>query len=254
MGAEGKYRRLGVFMNVPETIDRVLGGRVAVVQRRDGFRFSLDSLLLARFVELQGRERVVDLGAGNGVIALCLAMLNDEAVVVGVELQEAMVERAVRGIALNGLAERVHIVKGDVREMGKTLKPGSFDAVACNPPYRPLLSGRGNPERERLQARHEVEGGLADFLRSGAALLRHRGRMCLVYPSERAVELFSAMRQHDLEPRRVRFVHSFADAPANLVLVEGVRGAGTSLTALPPLVIYRRENEYTDEMTGWLDG
>lgn len=241
-------------MNVRETIDRVFGGRVAVVQRRDGFRFSLDSLLLARFVEVRGRERIVDLGAGNGVIALSLATLNDKAVVVGVELQEAMVERAARGIALNGLAGRVHMMAGDVREMDKTLKSGTFDVAVCNPPYRPLLSGRGNPERERLQARHEVEGGLVDFLRSGAALLRHRGRMCLVYPSERVVELFSAMRQQNLEPRRVRFVHSFADVPANLVLVEGTKGAGASLTALPPLFIYRCENEYTEEMAGWLKG
>ena len=163
-------------------------------------------------------------------------------------------ERAARGIALNGLADQVHMMAGDVREMDKTLKSGSFDVAVCNPPYRPLLSGRGNPERERLQARHEVEGGLVDFLRSGAALLRHRGRMCLVYPSERVVELFSAMRQHNLEPRRVRFVQSFADVPAYLVLVEGTKGAGASLTALPPLFIYRCENEYTEEMAGWLKG
>ena len=132
------------------------------------------------------------------------------------------------------------------------LAAGGFDAAACNPPYRPPRSGRVNPDRERLLARHEVEGGLADFVRAGAYLLRHRGRMCLVYPSERAVELFSVMRQHGLEPRRARFVHSFAGAAATLILAEGVKGARTSLTVLPPLVIYRREDEYTDEMAGLL--
>ena len=76
--------------------------------------------------------------------------------------------------------------------------------------------------------------------------------MCLVYPAERAVELFSVMRRHRLEPRRVRFVHSFTNAPATLVLAEGVKGARTGLTVPPPLVIYHGEDEYTDEMAGLL--
>ena len=237
-----------------ETIDRVFAGRVAVIQRRGGFRFALDSLLLARFVEIRGRERIVDLGTGNGVIALSLAVLNRGVEAAGVELQQAMVERAERGAALNGVEERVRMTRGDVRSVEESLPVRSFEVAVCNPPYRPPRSGRVNPDRERLLARHEVEGGLADFVRAGAYLLRHRGRMCLVYPSERAVELFAVMRQHRLEPRRIRFVHSFADAAATLVLAEGVKGARTSLKVLPPLVIYRREDEYTDETAGLLGG
>ena len=162
-----------------ETIDRVFGGRVTVVQRRDGFRFSLDSLLLARFVELRGGERVVDLGAGNGVVALSLAALNDAVEVVGVELQEAMVARALRGAALNGLEERVRVVACDVRCVERRLASGSFDAAVCNPPYRQRRSGRVSPDPERLLARHEVEGGLADFVRAGAgsaSSIRRKGR------------------------------------------------------------------------------
>ena len=239
-------------MKQGETIDRVFDGRVAVVQRRGGFRFALDSLLLARFVELRGRERIVDLGTGNGVVALSLAVLNPGVDVAGVELQDGMTERAKRGAALNGLEERVRMVRGDVRDVKELFAAGSFDVAVCNPPYRPPRSGRVNPDRERLVARHEVEGALADFVRAGARLLRHRGRMCLVYPSERAVELFSVMRRHGLEPRRARFVHSFAGDPATLVLAEGVKGARPSLTVLSPLVVYRREDEYTDEMAGLL--
>ncbi len=235
-----------------ETVDRVFDGRVAVVQRRGGYRFSLDSLLLACFVAVQGNLRIVDLGAGNGVVGLSLAVLHDGVEVVGVELQETMVERARRGVKLNGLGQRVQMVPADVRALDKELASRRFDVAVCNPPYRPPRSGRVNPDTERLLARHEAEGGLADFVRAGASLLRHRGRMCLVYPAERAVELFSLLRRHGLEPRRARFVHSFADAPATLVLVEGVKGARTGLKVAPPLVVYRGENEYTDEMTGLL--
>ena len=132
-------------MTTRETIDRVFDGRVAVIQRRGGFRFSLDSLLLARFVELRGRERIVDLGTGNGVIALSLAALNGGVEVVGLELQEAMIDRAVRGAALNGLGERVRMVRGDVRDVEKDFPAGSFEVAVCNPPYRPRRSGRVNP-------------------------------------------------------------------------------------------------------------
>ena len=231
-----------------ETVDRVFDGRVAVVQRRDGYRFSLDSLLLARFVAVRGNERIVDLGAGNGVVGLSLAVLHAGVEVVGVELQEAMVDRARRGVDLNGLGQRARMVAGDVRAPDKELASRRFDVAVCNPPYRPHGSGRVNPDAERLLARHEVEGGLPDFVRAGATLLRHRGRMCLVYPAERVVELFAVMRGHGLEPRRARFVHSFGDAPATLVLAEGVKGARTGLTVAPPLVIYRGEDQYTDEM------
>lgn len=241
-------------MSTRETIDGAFDGRVAVIQRRDGFRFALDSLLLTRFVEVQRRERIVDLGTGNGVVALSLAVLNGGVEVVGVELQEAMVDRAERGLTLNGLEDRVRMVQGDVRDVEKEFPAGSFDAAVCNPPYRPPRSGRVNPDRERLLARHEVEGGLADFVRAGAYLMRHRGHMSLVYPSERAVELFAVMRQLNLEPRRARFVYSFPNAPATLVLAEGVKGARTSLVVLPPLVIYQREDEYTEEMAGLLAG
>lgn len=235
-----------------ETVDRVFDGRVAVVQRRDGYRFSLDSLLLARFVEVEGSARIADLGAGNGVVTLSLAVLHHGVEAVGVELQEAMADRARRGVDLNGVGERVRMVTGDVRALDRELARKRFDVVVCNPPYRPPRSGRVNPDAERLLARHEVAGGLADFVGAGASLLQHRGRMCLVYPAERAVELFSVMRRHGLEPRRVRFVHSFAAARATLVLAEGVKGARTGLSVAPPLVIYRGEDEYTDEMAGLL--
>ncbi len=240
-------------MNPRETIDRVFAGRVAVIQPSAGFRFALDSLLLARFPDLRGGERVVDLGAGNGVVALSLAVLNGGVEVLGVELQEAMVERAERGSVLNRVESRMRTVRGDVREVPGKFPAAGFDVAVCNPPYRAPGSGRVNPDPERLRARHEVEGKLADFVRAGAHLLRHRGRMCLVYPSERTVDLWSAMRRHHLEPRRARFVHSFAGAASSLVLVEGVKGARTGLTVQPPLVIYQGEDQYTEEMAGLLE-
>lgn len=159
-----------------------------------------------------------------------------------------MVDRASRGVTLNRLKDRVEIVQGDVCSVVQNFAPQSFDIVVSNPPYRRLKSGRVNPNPERNIARHEVKASLRDFLSGGSYLLRRGGKMTLVYPAARAIDLFTGMRETDLEPRRLRFVHSFAGARAAFVLVEGVKGARPELEIMRPLVIYAKRQQYTDEI------
>jgi len=147
-----------------ETLDTLFQGRLKVVQRKGGYRFSIDTLLLAHFVKVQGREKIVDLGAGNGVIPLMLAFLYPAVRVVGLEIQEEMVQRALRSVSLNRLRERVEILLGDVCSVKEVLPPQSFDIAICNPPYRGSASGRINPDPEKRIARHEIKGQLMDFL------------------------------------------------------------------------------------------
>lgn len=237
-----------------ETVDTLFKGRLSIVQRRDGYRFSLDAPLLAHFIGIRGRERIVDLGAGNGVIAMLLALLHPNCRVVGVELQDAMVERARRSVEINRLQERVDIVHGDVCSITGLLPANSFDAVVCNPPYRGPRSGRMNPDSEKRLARHEINGSLKDFLRAGAYLLRPGGRMALVYPAARAVDLLHRMRLERIEPKRIRWVHSFAHAEATLVLVEGTKGGSCELQVIRPLVVYALDHQYTAEVKSILGG
>lgn len=237
-----------------ETLDTLLKGRLSIVQGRDGYRFSLDAPLLAHFVGLRGRERIVDLGTGNGVIAMLLAALHPNCRIVGLEVQEAMVERARRSVAINRLQERVNILHGDVCSITGLLPPKSFDAVACNPPYRGPKTGRMNPDVEKRLARHEIKGSLADFLRAGAYVLRPKGRMTLVYPAVRAVDLLHHMRLERMEPKRLRWVHSFRDSEATLVLVEGTKGGRCELEVMRPLVVYTPDRQYTAEVKAMLGG
>jgi len=237
-----------------ETIDRIFGGRVSLIQSRRGYRFSLDTLLLIAFVLPETGQRIIDLGCGCGVVPLALATFCPRVKCVGLELQESLLDRARSALGLNHLESCVSFVGGNVREVPTAFEAGSFDVVTCNPPYRRLRSGRPNPERERYVARHEIEASLADFVDAGAHLLGYRGRMCLVYPAGRAVELWSAMSRSRIEPNRARFVQSFADTNATLVLVEGVKEGRSDLTVLPPLVIYEAEDKYTEETQAILDG
>ncbi len=237
-----------------ETLDALFNGRLTLYQSRAGYRFSLDALLLADFATIRPGERVVDLGTGNGVVPLALADRHKTIRVTGVELQKSLLERARRNVLANRLQARVEIIAGDVRRCKEIAAPASFDAALCNPPYRKAGSGRLNPDAERQLARHELSGGLKDFLGAGSFLLRARGRMALVYPALRSVDLLAGMRAAGLEPKRLRLVHSFAAAPASLALVEGVKGGRGGIEVMAPLTIYRRGKEYSDEVAALIAG
>ncbi|MGE5215831.1 MAG: tRNA1(Val) (adenine(37)-N6)-methyltransferase [Chloroflexota bacterium] len=237
-----------------ETLDALFDGRLTLLQSRSGYRFSLDALLLAYFVTVKRGDQIVDLGTGNGVLALILAFLHPLASLTGVELQSAMADRARRNVELNGLDERIKILHADVRRIADRMNAASFDAAVCNPPYRKPSSGRISANVERQAARHETQGELHDFLRAAAHLLRHKGRMALCYPAVRLSDLITVMRQVRIEPKRLRMVHSFRHAKASLTLVEGIKGGRAGLAVASPLIIYRQNDVYDDEVAAMIAG
>lgn len=237
-----------------ETLDTLFGGRVALYQSRAGYRFSLDALLLAYFVGIKPKDTIIDLGTGSGVIPLILVELHPDATVTGVEIQPSMVERARRNVKLNGRDPQIRIVVGDVRAPRHMGAAQSFDVAVCNPPYRKPASGRLSAGDEKRIARHEVQGQLVDFLHAGSFLLKAKGRLAMVYPAVRCIDLLAAMRRAGIEPKRLRMVHSFSGAEASLILAEGVKGGRSGAQVLPPLVIYRSGKEYTDEVAAMIAG
>lgn len=237
-----------------ETLDALFNGRLKMFQSRAGYRFSLDALLLARFAAPRGKEQVIDLGAGNGVVSLILASLHPQVAITAVEIQAALAERAERNVKLNHLEKQIQIRRGDVRLVESLGAQASADVAVCNPPYRRRDSGRTSPNDEKKIARHEIHGGLNDFLKAGAFLLRPKGRLALVYLASRAVDLLVSMRALKIEPKRLRMVHSFSHGDASLVLVEGVKGGHGAVQIEPPLIIYRYGKEYSHEAAAIING
>jgi tRNA1Val (adenine37-N6)-methyltransferase len=234
-----------------ETLDSLQGFDLQLPQARDGYRFSLDPLLLCAFAEIGRHARVVDLGTGNGIIPQLLARAGKGRTWTGLELQSAMVERARRSVCLNGLEASIRIEQGDVRALPVDWAGQSFDVVVTNPPYRPPTRGRVSPGIERGLARFELAGGMADFLRAAAFLLRSGGRFYIVYLAERLAELLDEMRRCRLEPKRLRLVHSRFTEPAKLALVEGRKTARPGMAVEAPLVVYRKGagREYNEEVS-----
>jgi tRNA1Val (adenine37-N6)-methyltransferase len=247
-------RRLDTSMEAPDTLDTLFGGRIRVRQSRRGYRFSLDALLLASFARVGADERIVDLGTGAGVIPLALAYLYPGVSVTGVEIQSSLAARARHSVRLNGLDRRVSIVRADVRALDRVFARGAFGVVLCNPPYRTPVSGRMSPNMERQIARHEIMGTIEDFVAAGVHLLAAKGRMGVVYPALRCVDLLGTLRAAGLEPKRLRMVHSSTAADASLTLVEAVKGGRRGVTVMAPLVVYGPDGRYTTELAAMLGG
>jgi tRNA1Val (adenine37-N6)-methyltransferase len=222
-------------------------GGLHIRQPRKGYRFSLDAILLADFLRVKTGERVLDIGTGSGIIPLLASELTTAKDIVGLELQDRLFALACDNIRLNHLEQRVTIIQGDLCQVQTLFQAGEFDVVCSNPPYRKEGSGRVNPNDEAAIARHEIACQLPDLVAACKYAVKPGGKVYLVHLAERMGELISCMRQYNLEPKRLRFVHSFHTADASLALVEAQRDALAGLKILPPFVVYTKEKEYTDE-------
>ncbi|OQY25414.1 MAG: hypothetical protein B6I37_01285 [Desulfobacteraceae bacterium 4572_35.2] len=236
-----------VELKEDESVDTLKGGALRLIQHQQGYRFSVDPVMLANFVSIAEGDRVVDLGCGGGIIAMLIARWTTAKEIIGIEIQPAQVERAQRNVVLNDLSERVVICQGDLRELTEH-SHGLFDRVVSNPPFRAPESGQCSFGNERAYSRHELAGGLNDFLTIGSALLRQGGTLSMIHLSERLVDIVAGMRQADIEPKRVRLIHSRSDSAARLVLIEGRKRGRPGLEIEPPLYVYNGM-EYTDEVT-----
>jgi len=231
-----------------ETVDDLIGGRLKIFQKERGYRFSVDALLLAHFIRIRRRARVVDLGTGSGIISIMLAYRFPSVHCVGIEFQEALADMATRSVVLNHLEERIDIIHGDVKHIRDICTPQTFDTVVFNPPYRKLNAGRINPEREKAAARHELNGSLADFMKAAHYLAKDSGTVFVIYPATRGTELLVRMRSNAIEPKRLTMVHSNRSSRAEFMLAEGVKRGGEELAITAPLFIYEENGIYSRDM------
>jgi len=228
-----------------ETLDSVFRGEVRLIQRRQGYRFSVDALLLAAFAG-KPKGGVVDLGTGCGVISLLLARRGIRSII-AVELQAGLFELASRNVQLNNFADNVHVLNADLRQLRGVLPAGAFDLVLSNPPYIAKGTGNVNPVAEKALARHELACSLPEVASAAKYLLRDGGAFKLIFPSSRLAELLATLTRTGLAAKRMRLIHPFPDRPAKLVLLEAIKGAGDVLEALPPLVLFDASGDYSAE-------
>lgn len=219
-----------------------------IIQHPEKFCFGMDAVLLSSFAGCQPDSKVVDFGTGTGVIPILLTAKTKASHIDALEIQEESADMAQRSVQLNGLTDKIKIIQGDIKEASYLFGKASYDYVITNPPYMNNDHGLKNPELPKAIARHEILCSLEDVIREGACVLKPGGHFIMVHRPFRLIEIITCLTRYKLEPKRMRFVHPFADKEPNMVLIDAVRGGNSMVKIESPLVIYATQGQYTQEI------
>ena len=231
-----------------ERLDELHRNGWQIIQNSHKFCFGMDAVLLSGFARVKTGERVLDLGTGTGIIPILLRGKTEGRDFTGLEIQEESADMARRSVAYNHLEESVSIVTGDIKEAAALFGAASFDAVTCNPPYMTGNHGLVNPKQSKAIARHEILCTLEDVVGQTAKVLRPGGRFYLVHRPFRLAVILTLLVRYKLEPKRMRLVYPFVDKEPNMVLIEALSGAKSRITVEKPLIVYKEQGVYTDEI------
>lgn len=230
-------------------VNRLGLGLLRIYQHPEIFKFTVDPILLAAFIRVYPRERVLDLGTGAGVIPLWLAGYRGVRKVTGLELQEEVARLAQRNIDLNGLEERIKIIRGDLRTPPPELSAETFDWVVSNPPYLKPAAGSVTESPVLARAKFELTCTLEEVIKAAAGLTPGNGRFALVHLPERLPEIMVLLKKYRFEPKRLCLVHPKPGSVPHRVLVEGRRGGKPGLFVTKPFFIHDEGGEFSSEMT-----
>ena len=231
-----------------ERIDELQRNGYGIIQDPARFCFGMDAVLLSGFAKVKEGERVLDLGTGTGIIPILLAAKTEGEHFTGLEISKTSADMARRSVAYNHLEEKIKIVTGDIKDASNIFGASSFHVITTNPPYMIGTHGENSPSAAKAIARHEVLCTLEDVLRESAKLLMPGGRFYMVHRPFRLAEIMSKMVEHKIEPKRMRFVYPYIDKEPNMVLIEGLRGGKSRVTVEKPLIVYKEQGIYTDEI------
>ncbi len=231
-----------------EKIDDLMRNGYRIIQDPKRFCFGIDAVLLSGFAKVLPGETVLDLGTGTGILPILLEAKTKGEHFTGLEIQEESADMARRSVLLNHLEDKISIVTGDICDASEQFGASSFSVITVNPPYIISSHGLTNGSDAKTIARHEVLCTLKDILRESAKILPHHGRFYMVHRPFRLAEILSEMRAFGIEPKRLRFVHPFADREPVLILVEGLRGGKSGMAVEAPLIIHEADGTYTQEM------
>lgn len=233
-----------------EVLNDLLGYKnIKIYQNTQMFSFSLDSVLLANFVNINKKvSNILDIGTGNAPIPLILSQKTD-AKITGVEIQEDVFSLAMKSIQYNKLQNQITVINDDINNKYKEWNSESFDIITCNPPFFKITENvKLNESVYKRYARHEITLNIEQIFKIARKLLKNNGTINLVHRPDRLVEILSIMEQNNIEPKRLRFIYPRINESANMVLIEGVKMGKSGLKIEPPLIVHDKDGNYTENV------
>lgn len=238
-----------------EVINDLLNyNNLKIVQNSDWFNFSIDSVLLANFVKVNNKQKIIDFCTGNAPIPLFLS-IKTKSKILGVELQKEVYDLAVKSVKLNDLEDQIEIMNEDIKNISNVFETDTFDLITCNPPYFKVSdSANINSEEVKAIARHEIHLNLDDIFTCAKKILKNNGRIAMVHRTDRLIDIITNMKNNNIEPKRIQFVYPFIDSDSNLVLVEGAKNGKCGLIVEKNIVVHNSDGSYTDYINDIFNG
>lgn len=232
-----------------ERIDDLDNEGLKIIQKKNGFCFGMDSILLSNFAKGMKKNAILlDLGSGTGILSILLSKRSECKKIYAVEIQQEMAEMINRSIKMNHLEEKICVINEDIRNLLTHFEKQSVDVIVTNPPYKKIKTGIVNENKNKLVSRHEIEGNLEDFINITYQLLKDHGELYMVHRPERLADIIEILRRYKIEPKNIRFVYPRIDRGSNLLLIRAVKNGKEFLKIEEPLIIYKENGEYTEEL------
>lgn len=225
-----------------------------IIQNPEWFSFSIDSVLLPRFVTInKDTKNILDIGTGNAPIPLILST-RTKSKIFGIEIQKDIYDLAQESIEMNDLQDQIKLINDDVHNIDQYFKYGFFDVIVSNPPYFKLQEkSKINEDIHKTIARHELKIDLEDIIRISSLYLKNGGLLAIVHRSDRLIELISLFKKYNIEPKKIQFIYPKTNMEANILLVEGKKNGNKGLKILPPIYTHLENGEYTEQIKKYFE-
>ncbi len=225
-----------------------------IYQNPKWFSFSLDSVLLADFVKVNNKMRIIDFCSGNAPIPLFLSTKTKSSII-GVELQKEVFDLALKSVKINNLQNQIKILNMDVNDVSKMFDTDYFDLITCNPPYF-KISDQSNVNDNLIKAiaRHEITLNLENVFKTARKILKNNGKIAMVHRTDRLIDILFLMRQNNIEPKRMKIVYPFKNAKSNLILIEGIKNGKPGFEIEKSMIVHNDDGSYSNEVQRIFNG
>lgn len=219
-----------------------------IVQNKNYFNFSLDSVLLPNFVIINpNTKKILDLCTGNAPIPLILST-KTKASIIGIEIQKEIYDLAIESIKINK-KDSIEIINKNAKDIINDYETDTFDIITCNPPYfKYTENSKINDNDQKTIARHEKYIKLEDILKISKKLLKNGGSLCMIHRTDRLIETIELFKKYNVEPKRIQLIYPKEDSESNLFLIDGRKNGNSGLKILKPLFIHNEDGSYREEV------
>lgn len=228
-----------------ERLDDLEYKSLSVIQYTDWYCFNSDSVLLANIVKSKQNSRIVELGAGCGVISIIIAAKKPHADITAVELQERPFNLLKRNIQLNCL--NIKAINSPMQNCHKLIGANCYDIVVVNPPYSEPNQTMISKKDEIAIARHEVAVTMKEVIESSKKLLKYGGKLYIIYKATRLIELMQCMLEHNIVPKTITNIIPTPSKTTDTVVVEATNGGNLAGLVIDNLIVYNCNGEMTDK-------